>query len=55
MALAEREELAARLALLPGALRTLEKRQQYVITERRLKEQATAPDELLQHYRISLE
>jgi RNA polymerase sigma-32 factor len=53
--LAEHEELTGRLALLPGALRTLNERQLHILTERRLKEQATTLDELSQHYRISRE
>jgi RNA polymerase sigma-32 factor len=53
--LAEHEELAGRQALLPGALRTLNKRELHILTERRLKEQATTLDELSQHYRISRE
>ena len=54
-AIAEREELDGRKALLAGALKTLNPREQHILRERRLKDNPTTLEELSQHYGISRE
>ncbi len=52
---AEREEFANRKALLAQTFGLLNKREQHILTERRLKEDPTSLDKLATHYRISRE
>jgi RNA polymerase sigma-32 factor len=54
-ALAEREEMSGRKALLNGALRTLNERERHILIERRLKDEPTTLEELSQQYNISRE
>jgi RNA polymerase sigma-32 factor len=54
-ALAEREELSDRKALLPDALKTLNERERHILIERRLKERPTTLDSLSEQYGISRE
>jgi RNA polymerase sigma-32 factor len=54
-AMAEREEMDGRKALLAGALKTLNERERHILLERRLKENPTTLEELSQHYGISRE
>jgi RNA polymerase sigma-32 factor len=53
--LAEREELSGRMALLPGALQTLNERERHILTERRLKDVPATLAELGEEYGISRE
>ena len=52
-AIANREELSRRMALLPGALSTLSARERHILTERHLKDEPTLLRELSDHYHIS--
>ncbi|MGH7067551.1 MAG: sigma-70 family RNA polymerase sigma factor, partial [Acetobacteraceae bacterium] len=54
-AIAEREELDGRKALLANALKTLNERERYILQERRLKDNPTTLEELSQQYGISRE
>jgi RNA polymerase sigma-32 factor len=54
-ALADREELTDRKALLANALKTLNERERHILIERRLKDDATTLEDLSQQYRISRE
>jgi RNA polymerase sigma-32 factor len=54
-ALAEREELSGRKALLPNALKMLNQRERRILTERRLKDNPTTLEELSQQYNVSRE
>ncbi len=54
-AIAEREELTGRKALLSGALKTLNERERHILIERRLKDNPTTLEELSQQYGISRE
>jgi RNA polymerase sigma-32 factor len=54
-AMAEREEMAARRAMLPIALGKLDQRQRHILIERRLKETPTTLDELARRYQVSAE
>ena len=54
-AIAEREELTGRKALLGGALKTLNERERHILIERRLKDNPTTLEELSQQYGISRE
>jgi len=54
-ALAEREELGGRKALLANALKTLNDRERHIITERRLKDNPATLEELSTQYNISRE
>jgi len=54
-AIAEREELSGRKALLSGALKTLNERERHILIERRLKDNPTTLEELSQQYGISRE
>ena len=54
-AMADREELTDRKALLANALKTLNERERHILIERRLKEEATTLEDLSQQYRISRE
>ena len=54
-AIAEREELDGRKALLASALTTLNERERHILLERRLKDNPTTLEELSQHYGISRE
>jgi RNA polymerase sigma-32 factor len=54
-ALAAREELSDRQALLPNALKTLNDRERHILTERRLKDNPATLDVLSAHYGISRE
>jgi RNA polymerase sigma-32 factor len=54
-AMAEREEMEGRKALLTGALTTLNERERHILLERRLKDNPTTLEELSQHYGISRE
>jgi RNA polymerase sigma-32 factor len=54
-ALAEREEMSSRQALLPNALRTLNGREHHILVERRLKDQPATLEELSLQYGISRE
>ncbi|HWA81056.1 MAG TPA: RNA polymerase sigma factor RpoH [Acetobacteraceae bacterium] len=54
-AMAEREEMDGRKALLAGALKTLNERERHILLERRLKDNPTTLEELSQHYGISRE
>jgi RNA polymerase sigma-32 factor len=52
---ADREEFTSRKALLPGALKTLNKREHHILVERRLKDEPTTLEKLSHHYNISRE
>jgi RNA polymerase sigma-32 factor len=54
-AIADREELSGRKALLSGALKTLNDRERHILIERRLKDNPTTLEELSQQYGISRE
>ena len=54
-ALAEREELTGRKALLQGALSSLNERERHILIERRLKDNPTTLEDLSQQYNISRE
>ena len=54
-ALAEREEMSGRKALLATALKTLNERERHILIERRLKDNPTTLEELSQQYNISRE
>ncbi len=54
-ALADREELTGRKALLTGALKTLNERERHILIERRLKDNPTTLEDLSQQYNISRE
>ncbi|HEY1410991.1 MAG TPA: sigma factor-like helix-turn-helix DNA-binding protein, partial [Rhodopila sp.] len=54
-AYADREEFTSRRALLPGALRTLNKREHHILTERRLRDTPTTLEDLSRQYNISRE
>ena len=54
-ALAEREEMSGRKALLANALKTLNDRERHILLERRLKDNPTTLEDLSQHYNISRE
>jgi RNA polymerase sigma-32 factor len=54
-AIAEREEMSDRKALLANALKTLNERERHILIERRLKDEATTLEDLSQRYRISRE
>ena len=54
-AIAEREELTGRKALLTSALKTLNERERHILIERRLKDNPTTLEELSQQYGISRE
>ncbi len=53
--LAESEEMEGRRGLLKAALKTLNEREQHILTERRLKEEPSTLEELSQTYDISRE
>ena len=55
IALAEREELGKRRALLKSAMTKLNERERHILTERRLKDEPTTLEDLSQHYGISRE
>ena len=55
IALAEREELTTRKALLSDAFKILSQRERHILTERRLKEDAVKLDELARQYNVSRE
>lgn len=54
-AIAAREELAGRKALLSSALKTLNERERHILIERRLKDNPTILEDLSQYYGISPE
>ena len=54
-AIAEREELTGRKALLDSALKTLNERERHILIERRLKDNPTTLEDLSQQYGISRE
>jgi RNA polymerase sigma-32 factor len=54
-AIAEREELTGRKALLNGALSSLNDRERHILIERRLKDNPTTLEDLSQQYNISRE
>jgi RNA polymerase sigma-32 factor len=54
-ALAEREELSGRKALLPNALKTLNERERHILIERRLQDTPTTLEVLAEQYGISRE
>ncbi|MBN9510396.1 MAG: RNA polymerase sigma factor RpoH [Alphaproteobacteria bacterium] len=54
-AIAEREEMTGRKALLNNALKTLNERERHILIERRLKDNPTTLEELSQQYGISRE
>lgn len=54
-ALADREELNDRKALLPDAMKTLNAREHHILTERRLRENPASLEQLSRHYGISRE
>jgi len=54
-AIAEREEMTGRKALLNGALKSLNERERHILIERRLKDNPTTLEELSQQYGISRE
>jgi RNA polymerase sigma-32 factor len=54
-AIAEREELSGRKALLNSALKTLNERERHILIERRLKDNPTTLEDLSQQYGISRE
>ena len=53
--LAEHEEMSGRQALLPNALKTLNARERHILTERRLKDEASTLEQLSRQYNISRE
>jgi len=55
VAIAEREELSGRKALLNSALKTLNERERHILIERRLKDNPTTLEDLSQQYGISRE
>lgn len=54
-AMAEKEELTGRKALLANALKSLNERERHILIERRLKDEPTTLEELSQQYDISRE
>jgi RNA polymerase sigma-32 factor len=52
---ADREELSARKALLPGAFKSLNEREKRILIERRLKDDPTTLEDLSHQYNISRE
>ena len=54
-AIAEREEMTGRKALLNGALKSLNERERHILIERRLKDNPTTLEDLSQQYGISRE
>jgi RNA polymerase sigma-32 factor len=54
-AIADREELTGRKALLANALKTLNERERHILIERRLKDNPTTLEDLSQQYNISRE
>jgi RNA polymerase sigma-32 factor len=54
-AIADREELTGRKALLTGALKSLNERERHILIERRLKDNPTTLEDLSQQYNISRE
>ena len=54
-AVADREELTGRKALLASALKTLNERERHILIERRLKDNPTTLEDLSQQYNISRE
>ena len=54
-ALAEREEMSGRKALLSSALKSLNERERHILIERRLKDNPTTLEDLSQQYGISRE
>src|SRR3954469_13960855 len=54
-AIADREELTGRKALLSGALRALNERERHILIERRLKDNPPTLEDLSQRYNISRE
>jgi RNA polymerase sigma-32 factor len=54
-AIADREELSGRKALLSGALKSLNERERHILIERRLKDNPTTLEDLSQQYNISRE
>src|SRR5665213_3593861 len=54
-AVADREEMSGRKALLSSALKTLNERERHILIERRLKDNPTTLEELSQQYGISRE
>jgi len=54
-AIADREELTGRKALLSGALKSLNERERHILIERRLKDNPTTLEDLSQQYNISRE
>ena len=54
-AIAERQELTGRKALLANALKTLNERERHILIERRLKDNPTTLEDLSQQYGISRE
>jgi RNA polymerase sigma-32 factor len=54
-AIADREELTGRKALLTGALKALNERERHILIERRLKDNPTTLEDLSQQYNISRE
>jgi len=55
VAIAEREEMSGRQALLANALKTLNDRERHILIERRLKDDPTTLEDLSQQYDISRE
>jgi RNA polymerase sigma-32 factor len=55
IAIAERQELSGRKALLSGALKRLNERERHIVVERRLKENPMTLAGLSQHYGVSCE
>jgi len=53
--LGESEEMSQRHKLLDEAMKSLNERERYILTERRLKEEPTTLEDLSQHYKISRE
>jgi RNA polymerase sigma-32 factor len=53
--LAEQEELTGRRRLLNNAMKTLNDRERYIFTERRLKEEPATLEDLSQHFNVSRE
>src|SRR5476651_2579291 len=54
-AIADREELTGRKALLTGALKSLNERERHILIERRLKDEPTTLEDLSRQYNISRE
>jgi RNA polymerase sigma-32 factor len=54
-AIADREEMSGRKALLANALKTLNERERHILIERRLKDEPTTLEDLSQQYNISRE